>query len=922
MIANNRKRMKNMKKKIIKIACTLFFAACVQMVAAIAPNKPVEARNYDAVSSQKATSVVNTTNAADETSLGGAFAAGDYLVYKDIDFGVGGYKKFMLVLSADSDNAGKKIEVRLDSPTGAKIGEIILTDTRRTDIFKEHYADIAAVTGVHDVYLSFPAAVTVDMDFFVFTSYRFTPYNGSDELPEKQMTKSEDGSITFTNPYGPVYPYEAFDETKEERDARMEWYRDAGYGMFIHFGAYSYLGGVGLQGQNVSGSEWIMKNSNPRISKADYKDRVVAPFNPANFDAAAIVQLAKDAGQKYISVTFRHHEGFSMYDTKVRGFKDYSVTGVANNGNFNRDLMRELSDECKSQGVIFCAYMTMPDWYDATQINYGDNSYSSANGFANSFAGATKAEKELSKADYISRLKGQLRELVVDYDAKMIWFDDANMLKMSHAESYEVYHYIRSLNPDILVNNRIFTDRGTTNLNSRTAKTDFYTAEGSTLTRKQVYDFESCMTLNDNWGYTSWDNNWKSPATVIDLLLKCVGYGGNLLLNIGPDGNGNVPAQSQQILRQVGQWLATTSDAFYNVRPAFYETSELPSNVFATAKDGKLYLLVKAAYTGTSLTLDALENTITGARTLNGSQPVTISHNANGKKMIIDLSGITKDQYVTVIEISIDGGVPQRKGGEPVVLENIAKKMNDEGKVTFDGSSPTFISGSSDAGKTDPYDPNLTYGYKKTVDGVAEFASRWGSANGQLYPTPSYLVLNFTEPVTVNMAKVMMERSTTSVGTTTGNWTRGLKIEYWNGTDWSVAAEEYIAAGFEKSAYYDYDFNTVTTTKIRLNLYNSNKPAVIEFELYYDALSAISPLAVHAPLSVYPNPVKAGQAFTIRLNNEFSDAIIGIYSVTGLKLDERKASGNYAEQVINSQGMYIVTVKKSAETYTFKVVVE
>lgn len=402
--------------KNFKMAYMLLFAACTQMILAFAPNKPVEASDYAAEFSQKAATALSTTNAVDGSSLGGAFAAGDYLAYKSLDFGTGGYKKFMLMLSADAANAGKKIEVRLDSSTGTKVGEITLTDTKGSQIFKEHYADITAITGVHDVYLVFPEPVNVDLDFFLFTTYMFTPYAGTDN-----GVYYNTGGLAIT-------------ETKEDKAARMQWWNDARYGMFIHFGAYSYLGGRTLNSTTgaftgtimSSGVEWIMKRMAPAdaFPKDIYRQYCSAAFNPNDFNAKNIVQLAKDAGMKYITITSRHHEGFSMYDTNIRDFKDYKITKISNGGNFNRDLIRELADECRAQGIHFTAYVSLVDWYDKTMYPiYGTKGgYNSADITAG-FNGATVEERSVNKADYMSRLKGQLKELIVDYGAESIWFD-------------------------------------------------------------------------------------------------------------------------------------------------------------------------------------------------------------------------------------------------------------------------------------------------------------------------------------------------------------------------------------------------------------------------------------------------------------------------------------------------------------------
>jgi len=699
ILKNGIRRFILLRLKIAMCFCVFVCSICVA-IGGIPANKPIEVRDHNP-SASRAKSAANTENATDLTSFGGNFAAGDYLTFKGIDFGVGGYKKFMLTLSANAANAGKKIEVRLDSPKGVKIGEIILTDTKANrlqlytyphpsadgqglpkdnppvapshpyyenhptlPLFKEHYADIiGGVLGVRDVYLYFPSATNVDMDYILFSTYTFTPYAGDDPVGQGQS-----------------YKYLAIKETPEEKSVRMKWWRDADYGMFIHFGPYAYLGGSPLEPdgrkssqQNSSGSEWIMKRSPENglrnaVTRENYRENVSAKFNPENWNAKEVVKLAQDAGQKYVVITARHHDGFSMYDTKIREFRKYSITTVANGGKFRRDLVRELADACQTtygtdKEVKFGAYLTLVDWYDLTQFPIYGRNISSRSTMSDSpeindnFNGVTQNNKDLNKADYISRLKGQIKEMIVDYGAQVLWFDCGGMFKFSREESYDVYHFARTLNPDIIISNRIFTDRID---GSRVAKDlDFYTFEQSSIGTKLNNDAELCLTLNNSWGYNAVDKNWKSPQLVIQRLLECIGSGGNLLLNIGPDDNGDVPIGSKEILREAGKWLEKYGNAYYNTRPGFYETEELPSRVYTTAKEGKLFIHLTPNYTEPSLTLDAPENAITGVRALNDETPV--NYRLENGKIFFNLTGITRDPYVTILEVSVEGDIPKRK---------------------------------------------------------------------------------------------------------------------------------------------------------------------------------------------------------------------------------------------------------------------
>jgi alpha-L-fucosidase len=672
-------------------------------------SKPIEVQLLDRENS-RATNAKDTDAAVDYTSFGGSFAAGDFIVFRNVDFGTGDLRMFMLVLAANGDNAGKKIEVRTSSPTGNKIGEITLTNTgsnrlalflneggtanlgttiisndgnlpgrapashpdyeghhRELPLFKPHYSDITPnISGVQDVYFVFPAATDVDMDFFAFSRHHFIPYANTDPVGQ-----------------GLANTYEAIVEAPEARDARMQWWRDARYGMFIHFGPYAFLGGHELNPDGTRGeimpreAEWIMRQTPPNSSvvRSNYRDNVGKNFNPYNFNAEEIVRLAQDAGQRYIVFTARHHDGFSMYNTQVRHHRDWSIITAANanHDGFTRDLLRELADACHAtmgtdRPIKFAAYLTMPDWFDLTQYPRYGNATSSQSEFLGvdrlswSFNGTTTEERLSNKADYLARLKGQLRELIVDYGAHLIWWDDANMQKLTRDEAYALYHYMFFLNPNIITNNRIFTDRVG---GRRTARSlDFYTAENTmaTITSKLTDDVEACMTLNGKWGFHYTDVNWKPPSDVVNMLMRMVGYGGNLLLNIGPDGRGDVPQASQDILREVGRWLEVNGDAIFGTRPAFYETSEKTGpahSVYTTAKEGKLFIHLMPAFTENTLELPAMRNPILGIRTLNNNS--SVDYQITDSKMIFDLTRIERDPYNTIIEIRVDGGIPQRR---------------------------------------------------------------------------------------------------------------------------------------------------------------------------------------------------------------------------------------------------------------------
>ena len=681
-------------------------------------NTVFEAVQYSAASVSG--TVVPNELAADFTSVGGQFEAGNYMTYQKVDFGDGNYNTAMLMVSAPAEETGRQIEIRLDASDGALIATVPVEATGDTMVFKEQYASISEVTGVHDVYLVFPQEANLNIDWFTFSSY-----NGT--------------------------------ETQEEFDARMKWWRDAKYGQFIHWGAYAYLGGE-YKGQRTGYAEWIMDNL--KISKEDYAAEVAKKFNPTQFNAAEVVKLAKDAGQEYIMFTSRHHEGFSMFDTKIRDFKDY---GLMSYGDYQgEDPVMQLSQECKRQGVTFGAYYTIMDWHDKSQSNWGANMDAS------------------QKADFVSRMKGQLRELIETYGVEVFFFDGEWPGWWTKQDGQELYRYLRTISPDLIINNRVgkrHVDDG-----------DYGTPEQEIPSTGLDYDWESCMTLNGTWGYNKFDNNWKNANTVITNLVNCASKGGNYLLNIGPDEEGRVPQQSQDILREAGAWLSEYGDSVYNTRRSCF--TKLPSGVQATTKEGKIYLHL-SKITNTDLLIPKIQNEITGIKVMGTNQNIEYLDMKNN--IVLDLSGVTANPYDTVIEMDVVGMPAQVESPGEV---NIALQATEVKESNYYRNDPTY-SGS------------------KAVDGSID--TRWATDDNTSQAT---LELTFAEPVTVNTAYLSQYTSQT-------NWTKGYTIDYWDGTQWVPA---YTGGEFDKETTVTFD--PVTSDKIRLNITDASNPSYSEFQLF------------------------------------------------------------------------------------------
>lgn len=393
-------------------------------------------------------------------------------------------------------------------------------------------------------------------------------------------------------------------ETKEQKDSRMEWWRDSRFGMFIHWGLYSIPGGT-WQGKVYGGaSEWLI--STAKIKIGDWEP-LQAQFNPVNFDAKKIVATAKAAGMKYIVITSKHHEGFAMYPSKV---------GTWNIGHtqFKRDPLAELSKECERQGIKFCTYHSILDWHHPDYLPRQGWDKRSAEG----------ADYD----EYVKVLKAQLKEVVTQYKPAVMWFDGEWESTWTHERGKDLYEYVRGLDPSIIINNRVDTGRqGMSGFSAAEFRGDFGTPEQEIPSNGVATDWESCMTMNNSWGYHANDHDWKSVDTLIFNLVDCASKGGNYLLNVGPNALGEIPAASVARLNAVGQWLKKNGEAVYETQSSPF-AKPLPWGR-VTRRGSVLYCTVFDR-TATTLELPGLTSEIKSANLLSNGLKVPFTRTPNG----------------------------------------------------------------------------------------------------------------------------------------------------------------------------------------------------------------------------------------------------------------------------------------------------
>ncbi len=466
------------------------------------------------------------------------------------------------------------------------------------------------------------------------------------------------------------------------KDTRIDWWRDARFGMFIHWGIYSVPAGE-WEGKKGYG-EWIRTSAEIPL---DVYDQFRTQFNPVKFNADEWVRMARDAGMKYIVITSKHHDGFCMFDTKQTDF-------CIRNTPFARDPMKELSEACRKYGLKFCFYYSIMDWHHPDYTPRRD----------------WEKDRPVTGADfrrYVDYMKAELKELLTNYgEIGVLWFDGEWENTWNENYGKELYSWCRSLQPNIIINNRVGAGRldmaGLTREGAFGG--DFGTPEQEIPPKGLPgVDWETCMTMNDHWGYNQYDKNFKSAKELIRMLTDIASKGGNYLLNVGPTAEGLFPQESIDRLKQISSWMKVNGEAIHGTLASPFSGLTWGRCTRKEMKDGtRLYLHVFDWPADGRLKVSGCLNDVAACSLLSDPKQVQLKVVRKEDALTISLPPKAPDTINSVIVLDLKGKIdltnpPEVLTSFPIFTDTchvsiFTDRQNVQIRYTLDGTIPTLKS--------------------------------------------------------------------------------------------------------------------------------------------------------------------------------------------------------------------------------------
>ncbi len=487
-------------------------------------------------------------------------------------------------------------------------------------------------------------------------------------------------------------PYEGVKGWEETKDKRMAWFREARFGLFIHWGLYSAAAGSWDGKQYPQHyAEWIQAWA--KVPSKTYAQVLKPKFTASKFKADEWASLAKEAGMRYVIITSRHHEGFSIFNSQQPYSLKNEITGGTNISPEGRDLYGEVITAFRKKGLKAGAYYSLLDWQHPD--SYEGLSY------LNSNPTGYKPDHE----NYKKYLYGQVKELANNYGGlDVLWLDFSS--KKHQGESWGTKNILTDLikwQPQVIVNNRFWD--GLENKNGDIGTPEKYIPP----TGLPGMDWEVSHTMNESYGYSAHDQNWKSFDKMMRLFIETVSKGGNFLLNVGPDAEGSIPEQAKTLLQDIGQWMNSNGDAIYGTTASPFQALDWG---YSTQKAGKLYFHVFDIPADGNIQIP-LSSPIHQAYLMGSPQKkLKIKSSATGKSIALptDFKGIMPLVIVAEIKGSptvIQSQVQTQKDGRIVLTANNAKLVGTDG-IKLIGATTH-----------DPNRPNAIGGWSKTSDQVA-----------------------------------------------------------------------------------------------------------------------------------------------------------------------------------------------------------